>query len=192
MADGTKRLGQDLEVLEAMAAEMGEYLMSEVLFWPMAKGNLPRLTVGGYLMREHRLQALAHLLNEAEQQRLAAAVEQFDQALAGKLVRFEQRANEELPARLRQWSEYWRDQKEGGANVGSNYSSAVETRAMIEAIANRLQRPPYRLAENMPSQVAMLDQNLRTRWQPGDFVWPEEWQSAYPKSEYWWLYGKPR
>src|SRR5688500_2426298 len=61
MAHAAARLSEDLEVLEAMAAEMNEYLKSEVLFWPMRQGNLPRLTIGGYLMREHRLRALAEL-----------------------------------------------------------------------------------------------------------------------------------
>jgi hypothetical protein len=192
MAQAAAKLHDDLEVLEAMAAEMNEYLMSDVLFWPMRQGNLPRLTVGGYLMREHRLRALAELLSGEERQRLDAAVEQFDQALAEKVVRFEGRATEELAARLRQWGEYLRDLKgEGGGNTGY-YPSAVETRAIIAALVDKLERPPYRLGENATQQVGMLDQNLRTHWQPGDFVWPGEWQAAYPQGRYWWLYGRPR
>lgn len=192
MAHTEARLHEDLEVLEAMAAEMDEYLMSEVLFWPMRKGNLPRLTLGGYLMREHRLRALADLLGEADRQRLEAAVAQFDQALVEKVVRFEQRAHEELGARLRQWSEYLRDLKgEAAANAGY-YPSTVETRAIIAALVGKLERPPYRLEAHLVQQLGMLDQNLRSHWQPGDFVWPESWQPAYPKAGYWWLYGVPR
>jgi hypothetical protein len=123
---------------------------------------------------------------------LEAAVEQFNQALVEKVVRFEGRAHEELPARLRQWGEYLRDLKgEAGANAGY-YPSAVETRAMIAALVDKLERPPYRLEENSLQQLAMLDQNLRTHWQPGDFVWPESWRPAYPQGKYWWLYGLPR
>jgi hypothetical protein len=192
MAHAVARLREDLEVLEAMAAEMNEYLMSEVLFWPMRKGNLPRLTIGGYLMREHRLRALAALLSEEERQRLEAAVEQFNQALVEKVVRFEGRAHEELAARLRQWGEYLRDLKgEVGANAGY-YPSAVETRAILAALVDKLERPPYRLEENRLQPLAMLDQNLRTHWQPGDFVWAESWRPAYPQARYWWLYGLPR
>jgi hypothetical protein len=189
MADDVAKLREDLEVLEAMAAEMDQYLMSEVLFWPMEKGNLPRLTVGGYLMREQRLRALAGLLSEGDQQRLAAAVERFDEALKEKVVRFEKRANQELQARLRQWGETLRELKGDSAGY---YGSAAETRAIIAALVDKLERPPYQLEGNALQQVTMLDQNLRQRWQPGEFVWPNEWQPAYPKSAYWWLYGKPK
>jgi hypothetical protein len=192
MADAVAKLREDLEVLEAMAAEMNEYLMSEVLFWPMRKGNLPRLTIGGYLMREHRLRALADLLSEEERQRLAAAVEQFNQALVEKVVRFERRANEELPARLRQWGEYLRDLKGEARASAGYYPSAVETRAIIDALVDKLERPPYQLEQNALQPLAMLDQNLRAHWQPGDFVWPDGWQPAYPQTRYWWLHGLPR
>ncbi len=52
--------------------------------------------------------------------------------------------------------------------------------------------PPYR-PEARPSQhLATLDLRLRNRWQPGEFVWPAEWATAYPRDDYWWLYGLPR
>ncbi|MCI0397143.1 MAG: hypothetical protein L0332_35590 [Chloroflexi bacterium] len=192
MTDGQNKLDRDLEILEAMAAEMEEYLRSSVLFWPMARGDLPRLTLGGYLMRQHRLTALRHLLGEKEVARLDAAVEKFNQALVEKVVRFESRAHEELHARLRQWGEYLNDLNDTSGAAGDYYESAVETRAMIAALVEKLQMPPYRLEERVAQQLGLLDNNLRRRWQPGDFVWPEAWQPAYPQSEYWWLYGRPR
>jgi hypothetical protein len=188
----SEKLHEDLDVLEAMAAEMGEYLTSDVLFWPMAKGSMPRLTLGGYLMREHRLQELGDQLSPAEQQRLATAQEQFHRATEEKVVRFEQRAHQELHARLRQWGEYLRDLKgDASANLGY-YPSAVETRAMLAALVERLQSPPYHIEERAVSHLATLDQNLRRRWRPGDFVWPSAWQAAYPAGQYWWLYGYPQ
>jgi hypothetical protein len=63
---------------------------------------------------------------------------------------------------------------------------------MVAALINKLQFPPYQLDERIPQQTAAYDNNLRRRWQSGEFVWPEEWQAAYPKGEYWWLYGRPR
>jgi hypothetical protein len=192
MARAADKLHEDLEILEAMTSEMDEYLMSDVLFWPMAKGSMPRLTLGGYLMREHRLQELNDQLSPQEKERLAEVRDRFDQTLQEKVVRFEQRAHQELHARLRQWGEYLRDLKGDAAANAGYYPSAVETRAMLAALVERLQTPPYRLEERAQEHLSTLDQNLRRRWRPGDFVWPTSWQSAYPQARYWWLYGHPQ
>jgi hypothetical protein len=192
MSDGIEKLREDLEILEEMAAEMDSYLKSEVLFWPMAKGNMPRLTLGGYLMRQHRLVELKALLTDDERASLDAAIEQFNKALVEKVVRLEQRANQELEARLRQWGEYLNDLARESGSSSAYYATAVEPRAMITALINKLKLPPYRLEPRIPEQVAMYDNNLRRRWQSGNFVWPEEWRPAYPEITYWYLYGKPK
>jgi hypothetical protein len=186
------KLHEDLEVVEAMAAEMDEYLRSDVLFWPMVKGNLPRLTLGGYLMREHRLLALRDQLDTADQARLDAAVERYNQALVEKIVRFEARAHEELHARLRQWGEYLKDVQHDSTSARDYYPSAVESRAMIAALLEKLGLPPYQLEANVTRELDFYDRTLRNHWQPGDFVWPDSWRPAYPETAYWWLYGRPR
>jgi hypothetical protein len=189
---GRQKLAQDLIIVEAMASEMVDYLKSEVLFWQMMKGGLPKLTLGGYLMRQHRLLALPSLLDEAQQTRLDAAVRQFNLALVEKIVRLEEKAHRELEARIRQWSEFLNDlQNERGVGPAS-YPSAVDTRAMMAAIIDKLQMAPYQLEPRLLSQVALLDANLNRRWQKGEFIWPDAWQPAYPAAEYWWLYGRPK
>lgn len=188
--DGSEKLERDLEIMEAMAAEMDDYLRSDVLFWPLGEGDLPRLTLGGYLMRQHRLLALRDLLDLDEQERLHEAIQEFQAALEEKIVRFEQKAHEELAARLRQWQAYLREIKTG---VGvSYYASAVETRAMLAALIAQLRVNPYELDAEIPQKVALLDRELTRYWDSGNFVWPVEWKPAYPQDEYWWLYGHPR
>lgn len=188
--EAVEKLQRNLACLEAMAAEMDEYLRSDVLFWPMRRADLPRLTLGGYLMREHRLLQLRDLLTMQEQKRLHEAINQYQEALEEKVVRLERKAHEELEARLRQWREYLREAKRGVSIA--YYESSVETRAMIEALVIQLRIPPYRLEEEVPQKVALLDRELRQIWEPGEFVWAQEWKAAYPRERYWWLYGHPR
>ena len=188
--EGTEKLQKDLVALEAMAAEMDEYLKSDVLFWPLVHGDLPRLTLGGYLMRQHRLLGLRDLLSMQEQDRLHRAINTYHEALEEKVVRFENKAHEELAARLRQWQTYLGEVKQGTG--AAYYESAVEPRAMIEALTAQLRVQPYRLQPDVPQKLALLDRQLRHVWEPGDFVWPQEWQPAYPREKYWWLYGHPR
>ena len=192
MNEANERLGQDVAVLSAMAEQMPQYLDSDILFWPAPRGGMPALTLGGHLLREHRLHALAGLLTAEQQMEVSGALTRFNQALADRVVRFEKKAHHELEARLRQWEEYLKDMDRGTFDRSSNYATAVETRAIIQALLNRLGMPPYR-AEDRPEQhLATLDTRLRGRWQPGDFVWPAAWEPAYPREAYWWLYGSPR
>ena len=192
MTQGEDKLAQDVRILSTMAEEMEAYLNSDVLFWHMSKAGMPVLTLGGYLMRQHRLLALYDSLSEEQQAEVDAAVAQFNQALEEKTVRFEQKAHRELDARLRQWEEYLKDVERGQASAKSNYGTAVEARAMIAALIDFLQLAPYQLDERVLKRTALLDGRLRSRWEAGEFVWPEGWQEAYPRSEYWWLYGNPR
>ncbi|MGB3715375.1 MAG: hypothetical protein WA996_13175 [Candidatus Promineifilaceae bacterium] len=192
MSESKEKLRRDLEILEAMASEMDEYLRSQTLFWPMMKGNLPRLTIGGYLMRQHRLDSSRNWLDESEQARLETAIERFNDTLVEKVVRFEGRAHEELHARLRQWGEYLKELHDKTLGMSDYYSSHVQTRAMISGLIHMLEGRPYDLDERVLEQLEVYDNVLRNLWEPGAFTWPDEWQPAYPKPEYWWLYGRPR
>lgn len=192
MHDGNERLAHDVAVIAAMAEQMAEYLDSDILFWPAPRGGMPSLTLGGYLLREHRLLALNNLLTAGQQEQSAAAVAQFNQTLANRVIRFEKKAHNELEARLRQWEEYLKDMDRGTFDRNSNYDTAVETRAIIQVLLDRLSLPPYRTEARPEQHLAVLDTRLHGRWQPGEFVWPEEWAGAYPRGEYWWLYGSPR
>lgn len=192
MSTGIEKLQRDLAILEEMAAEMDEYMKSETLYWPMSRGDMPKLTLGGYLLRQHRLLQLASSLDEADWGRLETAVARFNEALSDKIVRTERRAHEELGVRSRQWGTYLGDVQRQAAQAAVNYGTAVENRAMITALIRFLQTEPYRLEPGVLANVQALDQALRRHWQPGDFVWPQEWVTAYPPDTYWWLYGRPK
>lgn len=194
MATGREKLLDDLDVLAAMARHMDAYLQNETLFWRMAGegSQTPMLTIGGYLVRQHRLQTLqTTLLTEAERMRLETAVSHYRSALDEKVVRFEEKANQELAARIRQWAAYLEEAEWEQYPEHNHYPSAVETRAMIAALIDQLEEKPYRLEEPLPRRVRQLDNFLGLNWESGAFVWPESWQPAYPKKRYWWLYGRP-
>jgi hypothetical protein len=190
LSQAEEKLKQDLKILEAMVASMADYLMSEVTFWSLGQPLMPQLTLGGYLLRERRLLLLRHLLSAEDQVRLDTAVARFKQALDDRTVRFETKAHQEMPARIRQWREHLRDIREG--QYASNYATIVEGRAMLAAFIDYLGASPFQLDPTIPQRLAALDQELRNRWQAGPFIWPDGWQPAYPEAEYWWLYGKPR
>ena len=190
MSDHTHKLEQDLAIAAAMAAQMDDYLKSDILFWNMGQSGMPMLTLGGYLMCQYRLLLLSNLLSEAQQGELETAVIQFNAALAEKIVRLEVKANSELEARIRQFEAFLRDLRKG-QETGMNYRTAVEPRAMVAALVDKLRMAPYQLDRQIPGRVETLDRSLRQRWVSGEFIWPQDWQPAYPQDEFWWLYGNP-
>ena len=192
MHDGNERLAQDVAVLEAMAGQMADYLDREQLSWPAPRGGMPAMTLGGYLLREHRLKGLSHLLSSEQLARVGAAITQFNQALSDRIVRSEHKAHGELEVRLRQWDAHIRDIDHDTFGRTSNYDTVVEVRAIIQALLDRLSMPPYHTEQRSLDQLALLDTRLRNRFRPGDFVWPAEWAPAYPQPTFWWLYGAPR
>ncbi|HEX6386995.1 MAG TPA: hypothetical protein VF177_20215 [Anaerolineae bacterium] len=185
-------LERDLTILEEMVAEIGGYLMSEATHWIMARGDMPKLTIGGCLMRQHRLSIVRDQLEPAEQVRLDTVLERFEEALKEKVVRFEDKGHQELHARLSEWSGYLRDMTSRMVTEPEYYASVVDTRVVVTALLNKLRLPPYELNPHILDEVDQLDGYLRSRWQSGEFVWPAVWQPAYPPEEYWWLYGRPR
>ena len=192
MKDSDKKLAEDLAILQEMAGQMEAYLMSETLFWAMQYSNMPKLTLGGYWLRQHRLTVLHALLTGEQRAELTAAIKTFETAVVDWTVRTEQRAHTELEARIRQWSEYLRDVAGDGAAATANYGARVEVRAIMAVLVSQLQQPPYKLDQSLLKTILQQDKALRARWQSGPFVWPEAWQPAYPEPEFWWLYGRPQ
>ena len=68
----------DLLILEEIASNMASYLDSDVSDWTIPRVNMPKLTIGGYLMRVVKSSYLGARLGryyEEQEQRHAARVE---------------------------------------------------------------------------------------------------------------------
>ncbi len=185
-------LAQDLKILEAMVDGMPDYLASDATHWPMTGNNMPKLTIGGCLMRQERLQHLRTHLTFADQARLDKNIDEFNASLEDHVVRFEGRAHEELHARLREWTTYLRDATSQKATSRDYYANVVDTRIVIMALMNKLSQPPYQLNAHLAQDVAQMDTRLKGQWQANEFILDEVWEDAYDPVAYWWLYGWPK
>lgn len=185
-------LQHDLMILEEMAGAMDAYLVSEIKDWRIPRVNMPKLTIGGYLMRQYRLQALKQELTPGEQQRLETAVARFENALHERIVRFETRAHQEIHQRLSEWVACLRDLKGRMDAEANHYAGIVDVRVVIECLMDQLKTRPYQLEPQVVTEINTLDKNLRRRWEHGRFVWEPVWEPAYPAEKYWFLYGQPR
>jgi hypothetical protein len=178
--------------MEEMAATMAAYLDSDVVDWTIPHANMPRLTIGGYLMRQKRLTLLRDLLSEEEQLRLVEAIDQFNATLKERVVRFEKRAHQELHIRIAEWIGFLRDLSRRARTEVNYYSGAADTRIVIHELVNKLQTPPYELEPGVLDEIEAIDKLLRTRLSDHAFIWDAIWEPAYPREDYWWMYGCPQ
>lgn len=194
VAEGHDILKHDLAILETMAAGMAEYLVSGATWWDMGRGDMPLLTIGGYLMRRRRLATVDYLLSPVERDSMKAVNASYDKTVSTQIVRFEERALAETGARLREWTVYLRDLAVSTrlAADTARYDYLVDTRVVINELVAKLGESPFRLPEHIPADIAALDRRLGSRWTPGAFVWSPVWTPAYPPDKYWFLYGHPK
>lgn len=191
MNKGIDKLEKDLDILKAMVEELANYLASEVLYWPMFKANYPQMSLGGYFMRQRRLQHLSYLLSDAEQDALEQAVTQFNELTFDKKALLKKKGFRELEARTKQWEQNLSEYLDSEAIEKEYYKTDAEVRTMIADLIFELEIDLSQDNEELLFKIDSLDQGLMANWQDGDFIWPEEWIPAYGKGDYWWLYGFP-
>ena len=172
---------KDKAYLEAGIPELGDYLLSKELYWPIStRGfDLPRLTIGGILL------ALARL--EARGERIESLVAQLDGVHSRWRVAWETKAGREVEARMRLWSNYLADYHQNPEQHADAYPHEVSFRVMLHLLVAELPAPP-------PEQEALsqLDGMLRTNLEASDFIWESDLDAGFPREVYWFLYGKLR
>lgn len=173
-----------------MVGQLTSYLDSDTIFWPSSYPDLTTMTLGDYLMRQNRLLALrGKALNAPAQERLDVVVACFDRVLYYNTEEFKQKMGRELESRLYQWREAVQQltREEAGADC---YEAEGENRVVIEDVFQKFYILADQPAPHLAEEIEQLDLKLRPYWQPGKFIWPVEWQAAYPQAIYWWLYGQ--
>ena len=192
MNKGKDKLKKDIDILKAMVEELTNYLSSEAIFWPMFKADYPEMTLGGYFMRQRRLQILSYLLSDAEQAELKGILIQFGDMTMDRKAVLIKKGLEELHMRLNQWKGHLQDYWETETIEKEFYATDAEVRTMIADLLFELDIDLYRVDKELLEQMDALDEALKRNWHDGDFIWPEDWIPAYGKGDYWWLYGEPR
>jgi hypothetical protein len=170
---------QDKAYLEASIPEVGDYLLSKELYWPIsARGySLPRLTIGGILLTQARL--------EARRERIESLVAQLDGVRSKWRVAWETKAGREVGARMRLWSNYLADYRHNPENHADAYPHEVRYRVMLHLLLSELPSPPTE-----SESLSQLDNMLRPKLIAGDFIWDAELQAGFPPEVYWYLYRK--
>mgnify|MGYP006935316197 FL=1 len=164
-------LEKDQKYLESAIPELKNYLLSDTLYYPM--GQLPRLTIGGLLLAQKRLQAgnrRTHLFPK------------LDSVKTKWYAAWIKKSAREIESRLTLWRNYLNDYQNKPAEYAADYPSEVRWRVMLELLAAETD-------ETSPELIA-LDQLLRAKLKKSNFIWDAHLQSEFPEDKFWFLYGK--
>ncbi len=194
MSDRTSGLAYDLAVVEAMVAELESYLKSDLLYWRLSptvtlRPAAPLLTIGGVLLRTHRLGGQSDRLTPIQQNRLSAAGDAFRSVTEQWAAHMEKRMRRELDARLNSWQWFVDDCRERKQSCVAYYATEAELRTLLDLLMDAAAA----LGNVAPQQrrLGQLDTQFQRWFQPGDFVWTAALEPAFPRERFWWLYGRP-
>lgn len=187
-----RQIEQDLIYLRSTVPELEEYLLSDVLFWPLSlkgKDKAPpgatQLTIGNVLLSLKRLEAAAEsrFLDGDDLSRLAASI---DLVRGRWKSNWNKKSGKEIASRLRQWDQYVSELSSGEGRRG-DYPYNIRLRVMLGLLMAEMDHPSVRDR----AQLDTLDQRLRNVTRPAAFVWDTAIQAGFPREEYWYLYREP-
>ncbi len=185
-----KTFGYDIGYLQACLEVMESYLLSDEVFWqvsgtpPEGAPDYPRLTLGGLLLAERRLKAYPH--DQAQAAQVQVVISEVDRIRSKWRVMWEKKAGRCYSVRMRMWSGFLDEYRNGPQDTADRYAYEVRIRVMLELLRSEG-------GGQSPAEielVADLDRYLKSVLRVDGFIWEAEVQTGFPKEIFWYLYGK--
>lgn len=180
-------LARDLRVLSAMASNLTPYLYETELYGYL-DSDLPRLTIGGLLLRLYRLSRLENLLDSDQQNLVQDASINFEAECSKWAVHYENKLQHELNARINALDRFLDECVENVQECAADYPSQAEKRTIIEHLREEAAKENV-LDEMHQVRIRRTDQKLQRLLRDGEFNTDKRLQSVYPRDKFWWLYG---
>ncbi len=186
---------RDLDELERMTEGLQAYLLSDALYLPIGGGSYrggstAQLTAGSLLLRRRRLLQLRSGLNPAQQARLTTALKWHDDIQSEWTLHYEQKLKQEVPARLKMMTSFFRDCRESPRDCAAAYPIEALRRTIVEEILLAMEEFAYD-QRGLMGDLQRTDLALRAYVNAGAFIWATVLQPVYPPDTFWWLHGKP-
>jgi len=180
-------LERDVRALGAMAANLTPYLYEKELYGYLS-GDLPRLTVGGLLMRLYRLSRLSDHLSAEQQNVVQDAAINLEAEQSEWSVHYELKLQQELDARLTALQRFLEECREGNSACAASYPVEAEKRVIIEHLRREAIEGGVFTPE-LETRLRHIDAQLHRLLTEGPFISAPILEEVYPRSEFWWMYG---
>ena len=166
------------------------YLLANEVYWhvdviaPSGEPAYPMLTLEGMLLAMQRMRACSRGMAEQHEEETISL--RLDVAHTRWRVAWEKKAQRGFMARLTMWLNFLEEYQERPEEHADRYRHEVRLRVFLEILGENLSRYDSRLVE----RLVRLDIELKTILIPGDFIWDDVIQTAFPEERYWYLYGR--
>lgn len=180
-------LDHDVQVVAAMASSLTPYLYEDELYGFLAN-DMPRLTIGGLLLRLFRLTRLETHLNTDQQTQVNDARINFEAERAKWAVHYERKLERELQSRLAALEYFLSECHDDRANCAAGYPTQAEKRTMIQHLQDEAAEYNV-LSPELQARVIHVDERLRRVVHTGSLITDERLQEIYPAETFWWLYA---
>lgn len=167
---------EDRRMLFSIAEDFDEYITSPLIEWKSRSSRL-LVTPGRVLLSLKRLSVIVP--SDAQTSRLLVTVRE---KISSKAILWERKITQEIPRRLRIWSNLLGDFVEDG--LDKSYAVQVENRVMLRLLEQETRTLPNRYQ----SELEVADAKLRMLIRPGAFAWDIQLIPVFSKEEYWYLY----
>ena len=177
-----------LRQAEALLENLEAFLLSDQVFWPMAGAAGSKspydLSLGQALLTQDALLALVRSSPPDDSARLDSAAQAIGAIRHRWAAAASRKADAEFPQRVNLWRAYLEEVREKQTSA-DEYPHQVRNRV----IAQRLLPLMQAVASEPAQRLQMLDRSLERIFQPGGFAWDPGLVSAYPRPQFWFLYG---
>lgn len=183
----------DLAFIQAAAEEFEDYLLSKEIYWPMQSKRgqpaLPLLSTGGLVLARVRLGALERSLPASDAMVLERSISRIQALRARWASVVARKIVAEARSHLNLWRSYLEDLAESPRPNRDRYPEDIRERVLLALLAS--QPESALLDATYRREVGRLDQELRSRFREGEFLWDSRLKSAFPRPDFWFLYGQP-
>lgn len=180
-------LERDLRVLSAMASSLTPYLYEDEMFGHLA-GDLPKLTLGGLLLRLYRLSRLDDSLDADQQTLVQDARINFEAECSKWAAHYERKLQHELQSRINAFDYYLQECVEDVRSCAAGFPTQAEKRTMIEHLKTEAEEHNV-LDDEIENRLRQADYKLRRLFREGEFITDERLINVYPRERFWWMYG---
>lgn len=188
------RLERDVAITNAMADDLKDYLLKDILYWSMSDSGprvdpYPQLTLGGLLVRLHHLSVLQGVLPPDAYESFSRARDKAESTFREWAVHLERKLLREIGARMRTWSLFLAECGDSPSACADEYPTQTEARTMIKFLFDHAEG--VNGTGQLQGQMHGLDRRLQHLTTPAPFIWDDIFQQAYPPDPFWWLYVRP-
>lgn len=186
-------ISKDLKEAVAMADALVPYIHESELYGSTGGGffsTMPRLTVGGLLLRLRRLDALRDHLDATQLQELNTAMSRHEEVFRTWRTHYEGKLQREALSRLKAMGMFFDECASNPRACAGNYGPEASRRTIVQELIRAMHERKVDASE-VEKQARSVDNRLQAVTRHADFIWDDTLTGVYPRSEFWWLYQAP-